>query len=255
LALDAYVGPLTRFYTGKWTSITTQFLEGFDPDCLILDGGIERFDDFQIKTPEGQVQRADIKSNRKCLSPSATAGQKVEEWRQSLSQSLATRLHKPLDWPEDSSGVYSTDRPGWDAYGALMLWAAHEEHPELERPDTLPEDWFADPAYESSRAENAMTRYPTLLLCTLWLPGDYSFTFRGKAPSEKDVTIGFSTTLIKELFELNARTWGADDISSWFSYAKKREDGLESCAKFAFAVLYALAKVAEEDHQPMVLDW
>jgi hypothetical protein len=187
LALDVYVGPLIRFYTGRWKSIVSQYKDGFDPNCLVLDGGLDRFADFQVKAPDGQVRTGEIKSNRKYLSPSA-AGQKIEKWRQSLNETLAARLQKPLDWPEDNDGVYLTDKPGWDAYGALMLWAAHEEHPEFKRPDILPEDWFDDTAYQSSLAEDALTRYPTLLLCDFWLPGEYSFTAKGRVPNEKEST-------------------------------------------------------------------
>ena len=255
MALDIYVGPLTRFYTGRWKSIITQYREGFDPNCLVLDGGLDRLADLQVETPEGHVQIMETKVNRKYLSPLADAGQKIENWRQSLNEALAARLKEPLDWPEDNDGDYFTDKPGWEAYGALMLWAAHEEHPEFETPEILPEDWVADPAHELSLPEDSLTRYPTLLRCDFWLPGEYSFTSQGKAPNETDVTFGFSAALRDELVELNARTWCADEISGWLAYGKKREDGLEDCAKFAFAVFYALAGIANKYNQPMVLDW
>ena len=246
MALDVYVGPLTRFYTGRWKSIIAQSTDGFDPSCIALDGGLDRWADFQFNTPEGKLQTVEVKCNRKYLGSSVDADQKIKEWRQSLSQTFASRLREPLDWTEDNDGVYFTDKPGWDAYGALMLWAAYEGHPEFDR---LPEDWDSDPVYTSS------TRYPALLRCDFWLPGEYSFVSKGKAPNENDVTFGFSASLLDELRELNARTWGAERISDWFTYGKKREDGLEDCAQFAFAVLYALAATAQEYSQPMVLDW
>ncbi len=255
MALDVYVGSLTRYYTGRWKSIIAQYAEGEDPDCVLLEGGVERMADSGVKTAEGQVQRIEIKTQRKRLHPEAAARQEIENWRRSLNEALGARLQAPLDWPEDEDGTYFTDKPGWDAYRALKIWAAYEEHPEFEAPAMVPEKWTSDPAYELSSAEQAPTRYPTLLRSAFWLPGEHSFTAQGKTPNGVDVTFGFTAALLQELRELNARTWDAEDISGWFAYGKKREDGFESCAKFGLAVLYALGSVAKEDNLPMILDW
>ncbi len=256
MALDVYVGPLIRFYTGSWRSIIGQSIDGFDPACGVLDGEIERNADMQVNTPEG-VRTIEVKSNRKYIQPFATAGQKIEKWRQALNQTLAVHPEKPLDWDESDNGVYFTDKPGWDAYGALQLWAAHEEHPEFEAPAMVPEDIDADPAFQVSSDEHVETRYPTLLRSDFWLPAEYSFISKGRAPNENDVTFGFSTALVKELGELNARTWSADEatVSDWFVRATNKEDAFENCAKFGFAVFYALARKAVKHHLPMVLDW
>lgn len=255
MALDVYVGPLTRFYTGSWWSIIVQFTDGLDPACGVLGGEIERNADMQVNTPEG-LKTIEVKSNRKYILPLTTAAQEIERWRQALNQTLAVHPEKPLDWPESNDGVYFTDKPGWTAYGALQLWAAHEEHPEFEAPATVPENIAADPAFELSSDEHIATRYPNLLRSDFWLPGEYSFTSRGRAPNGNDVTFGFSTALVKELDELNARTWSADvaTVSEWFLQATKKEDAFENCARFGFAVFYALAWMAVEHHLPMVLD-
>jgi hypothetical protein len=212
MALDIYVGPLTRFYTGSWCSIIVQFTEGLDPACGALDGEIERNADVQVDTPEG-LKTIEVKSNRKYIQPFATAGEEIERWRQALNQTLPVHPGRPLDWPESNNGVYFTDKPGWTAYAALQLWAAHEEHPEFEAPATGLESIATDPAFELSSDEHAVTRYPNLLRSNFWLPGEYSFTSRGQAPTRNDVTFGFSTALVKELDELNARTWRADEAT------------------------------------------
>ena len=255
MALDIYVGPLTRLYTGNWSSIIVQFTEGLDPACGFPDGEIERNADMQVNTPEG-LKTIEVKSNRKYIQPFNTAGEEIETWRKALNQTLAVHPGRPLDWPESNNGVYFTDKPGWAAYAALQLWAAHEEHPEFEAPVTVLEDIGTDPAFELSSGEHAPTRYPNLLRSDFWLPGEYSFTSNGQAPNGKDVTFGFSAALVKELGELNARTWNADEatVSKWFLQATKKEDAFESCAKFGFAVFHALARKAVEHGLPMALD-
>jgi hypothetical protein len=50
------------------------------------------------------------------------------------TQGLRESLTKPLDWNESQEAPYFTDKPTWDCYADLMLWAAYNEQPQLSRP-------------------------------------------------------------------------------------------------------------------------
>src|SRR5882724_8801386 len=57
----------------------------------------------------------------------------VIEWRDRLSKSLSELLSTALDWNEEADAPYFTDKPAWDCYSDLVLWAAYSEHAELVR--------------------------------------------------------------------------------------------------------------------------
>jgi hypothetical protein len=71
----------------------------------------------------------------------------VIAWRDSFSASLAEHLTSPLVWDEQPDSLYFTDKPTWDCYGDLMLWAAYDEQRQLRLPSEHVEDWSSDSAY------------------------------------------------------------------------------------------------------------
>jgi hypothetical protein len=90
----------------------------------------------------------------------------VRRWRNRLRRELGI---SDLDWNEDPETEYMTDKPAWDCYGALVLWAAYDELPSAKRRDTA-EGWDKDPAYLTSRV-NPRSRYQHLIADTeIWLP-------------------------------------------------------------------------------------
>ena len=70
----------------------------------------------------------------------------VTHWRAAINNGLGDNIETPIDWDESRDAPYFTDRPGYDAYGALLVWAAHAE-----RGTTPPEayngEWYADEAF------------------------------------------------------------------------------------------------------------
>lgn len=112
MGLDVYVGPLTRYYLGEWETVVQH---------LGREQGLE----VSIERPlapkrtwfESVVDR--FRPNRR-----AAAIRAVRRWQQQLARQL--RLPN-IEWNDDPEGEYETDKPAWDSYGALMLWAAYEE--------------------------------------------------------------------------------------------------------------------------------
>ena len=86
---------------------------------------------FEVRPPDGEPQpRVDPTE----LEPLVGA------WRESLNASLANHISGPLEWREGMAPPYFTDKPAWDGYSALLIWAAHEEHPGSPLPDVAPDD-------------------------------------------------------------------------------------------------------------------
>ena len=126
MSLDVYVGPLARYYGGDWEN-------GAAPSSGQRPAGRERI------------------------------RQTVVTWRETLQAALGDTVPVPLDWDETDAAPYFVGRPGWDGFGALVLWAAYVEHPVLRAPAALPEEWDSDPALVRSNAQGFRSRYSHLV--------------------------------------------------------------------------------------------
>ena len=189
MALDVYVGSLARYYAGEWENIAEKAAR-------------ERGVQYQISRPGGSADR--LKDPQR-IPPAVLA------WRAALSDSLGSKIALPLDWDEALEVPYFTGRPGWDGFGSLVLWAAYAEHPALRRPATLPEEWDNDPALMRSNVAGFRSRYSHLVRnVELWLPSPFEFTFEGEDIDGRRVVVGSTTTLRRQLDDLNAATWKAD---------------------------------------------
>jgi hypothetical protein len=179
-------------------------------------------------------------------------------WRRKLGEALGDRVPAGLDWNESNAAPYFSDRPGWDAFGSLVLWAAYSEHPSLRCPADLPEEWDDDPALVRSNDNGFTSRYGHLVRnVELWLPGSFSVTFEAEDASGRKTVIGSAAMLGRQLGELNGATWKAADdaIAAWRRRPLDDNADLEQRAQFGFAVLSALARLANENKLPMKLDY
>ena len=236
MGLDVYVGGLSRYYMGDWETVIQQYARGAELPLTVIRAQ---------PSPEEASSYDEI--NRA-----------VQKWRESLT--LEVKRHAPvqLDWDESLEVPYFTDKPAWDGYGGLLLWAAHAEHPEFARPTALVEDWNADPAYQASVAEGFKSKYRQLLDGPeMWLPCDFDFTFEAETINGNDILFGSSVALLAQLKELNEATWKADPavLKEW------QEDGaingapFEVCARFGFSIFFDLAKRSVMCRLPMILDY
>jgi hypothetical protein len=236
MALDVYVGSLTRYYSGDWEDVTERAARGPGAPFRIALRGAAADDD---KTWD-RIQPA------------------IAAWRLALGQSLGPRLSSPLDWNEQPQAPYFSGRPGWDGFGSLVLWAAYAEHPALRRPPSLPEEWDNDPALVRSNAGGFRSRYSHLVRnVELWLPGPFEFTFEGEDVDGRRVVMGSTTVLRRQLEDLNGATWKAagDIVAGWGRGPLADNAPLEQSARYAFAVLLDLAQRAVEHGLPIKLDY
>jgi hypothetical protein len=111
----------------------------------------------------------------------------IETWRQSLSENLADHLAEPLMWDEGPDAPYFTDKPTWDCYSDLLLWAASEELPQLLCPAHHCDDWSSDPAYLLCVANGSAGRYQQLYDVAIWLPCGFGFVFKYQDTTGQDV--------------------------------------------------------------------
>lgn len=229
MALDVYVGSLTRYFAGDWENVAERAARG--------------------------GERQAISSRARESTPIQAA---VLSWREVLTASLGASMAAPLDWDETPEAPYFTGRPGWDGFGALVLWAAYAEHPTLRRPASLPEEWDDDPALVKCNAAGFRSRFSHLVRnVELWLPNPFEFTFEGEDVDRRRIVVGSAATLVRQLADLNDVTWKAADseVAGWERAPTPDEAPLESQARHAFAVLAGLTRQAVEHRLPMKLDF
>jgi hypothetical protein len=153
MALDLYTGCFSRYFAREWENVVQRHAR-------------EQGLNYQQISPHGPIQKADWDE----------VTQMTEEWRQAMNEGLGSNLEQPLTWREDRETPYFTDRPGYDSYGALMLWAAYMEG-DMTPPTAFVDPWYDDPVLQKySNAENAPSLGP-LMACSLWLPGDFHFSY------------------------------------------------------------------------------
>jgi hypothetical protein len=236
VGLDIYVGSFTRYYAGDWELVAARAARELGAKFQVVR---QHNPPDAIRDPE-EIRRI------------------VLEWRSGLAASLSSHLPEPLDWDESPTAPYFTDKPTWDGYIGLALWAAYEENPKLQIPVELPKDFDKDPAIQRSMTTGSKTAYPALLSnAQFWLPARFPFVFDASDASGKKVTMASSVSLAQELNELNRNTWKMNDeeIDRCAREGCPAGSPLEVAAKFGFALFQRDALVSVTHRLPMLLDW
>lgn len=105
MGLDIYAGTFTRYYAQNWKTITQQWAEenGYSFTRIIAN---------------------DEGSDEEKLSP-AEIQEDMENYRNQIISAI-TPEGQPLyaPWVEDNEKPYYTEKPDWDAFGALLIYAA-----------------------------------------------------------------------------------------------------------------------------------
>lgn len=236
MSLDVYVGSLTRYYLQEWeTSVQKAAREAGRP--------------VEVVRPEDPED---------AITDPTEIREAVTMWRDAMSEALGEHLSEPLDWDEAESSPYFTEQITWDAYASLLLWAAYAEHDDLQCPTDATDEWAEDEAYQRSADADFDTDYAALLRQTsIWLPTDFDFTFVSEDLSGEEAAFGSSVQLAGQLFDLNTKTWKADEstIAGWRKACPEDGASLETNAKYAFAVLLELAREATRNKLVMRLDF
>jgi hypothetical protein len=239
VGLDIYVGSLTRYCSQDWDTVVEQMSRRLGVPCLT-----DRPRQFEhIRTPQ-------------------EARNRVLLWRDRLNAALRDHLGRPLSWNESPDSPYFTNKPDWDGWCALLLWAAYVEHPRVTRPKHIPDRWADDPAYVSSHDPQGgfQTNFPNLLMdAELWLPAELNLLCETRSPATgRPIVIGSATRLQQELAEINIKSWRAParQLLAWSEEGPPRRGRpLEAWARFGFSVVSELCLRSNGNRLPMLLDY
>ena len=254
MGLDVYAGTLTRYYTGNWKTRAQQWAE---------ENGYE----FSKVTPEGEnVQEETV-----------TDPAKVEEvvcaWRDFVVSQLDEKRSGTFSlWEENNTKEYYTDKPDWEAYGALILYAASKVFDETLQKN-VKRNWdFGSHPLIKKALKDPEHKWSLFKGATLWIPENDPIVFIGPTPSEDNSTVSTTRALSEELSMINELVWNAseEDILSWrdtegYPETVDEDDiksvnenmflDTESLAKFAYSVMYRAVNYAMENNVPIVLDY
>lgn len=236
MALDIFVGSLARYHAGEWETVGERAAR-------------ERTRSNPLARPRGPSE---------LVGDPGRIAAAVMAWRSALAAQLGHRIDEPFDWEEALDTAWFTARPGWDGFGALMLWAAYAEHPGRRRPEMLPEQWDGDPVYLRANDEGFRSRYAQLVRpVELWLPVPFDFTFEEVTVDGRRTILGSLIALRRQLAELNEATWeaSAQTIAGWAREAPAADAPLEARARYAFAIVSDLVQWAVARRLPMKLDY
>ena len=177
----------------------------------------------------------------------------------------------------DNERPYYTDKPDWDAFGAMLLVAACRTYEEPV-PSTVEKDWiFGEHPLVARLASDEERVWSLFRGATWWLPLSDSFLFQGSLPTDDTAAIATLGGLRKELEKLNQLAWQADEdtILGWADTEGYPVDGTvdsdgqyskadipehtqydtQSLAKFAFSMFWRAMRFAEEQQVPILLDY
>jgi hypothetical protein len=239
MAFDLYVGPLTRYF------------------CHDFKCGAEVALGIPMKTitlgPDGPVLR------RAVTDPDQVRHIRkiVQVWRASVAQRLAPELSGRLDWDETRAAPYEVQQIGWHRWGALQLFAAYDERPDLLPCEIRfgPDEFMNDPALREGMADR-QSRYGHLHPPVgLWLPAAFRTPFDSADFVPGPLRVGSAHALLEALNRLNMRTWRVDPESAGTAVDQECSTEFERTALDGFLILHAIARFAVEHTQPIKLDY
>ena len=273
MGLDIYAGTLVRYYAQNWESVVQKWAKANGYQFTRVTSGGEAADK---ERPELEDVMA-----------------AVGEWQQAIGGFLTGSGLSFHPWAEDNTSPYYTDKPDWDAFGALLLFGACRYYGEP-LPPTVEKGWnfFLHPVVKRAIADPELN-WSLYSGAELWLPLEGCYSFSGVDPSHKQRTISTAESLLMELSQINTLSWNADEetILSWAdtegypvnpwqeadpgqigdgsngsrSNNSSNDSGIsnggaqtydtESLAKFALSILFRAGLFAAAHHVPVLMDY
>jgi hypothetical protein len=181
----------------------------------------------------------------------------VRDWQVRVSQRVGLAPFHDLRWNEPGETTCFVAELSWDAYGALLLLAAHAGLGES-LPEYMPADWATDAVLQEAAGRANDGIYSQVIKPNWWLPGQFESTITMAPPIGVDVvTIGSSFELVSELQQLNAATYGAtpEMLSRWRSLDPVRQTAsFQALAQHGLAAAFDMAAKARSAHLPLIAD-
>lgn len=235
MALDLYVGPLSRYHAGEWKNAGQQMAES---------QGLE----YHIITPSEEEDEEPVSIEE--------VVEAVEQWQGHLRQVLEKAGESGELWADTAEADYATDRPGWPGWIAAILKYAHLLHPQFPEPEQVPmaDSLESDPAYQE--ANKAPGLFQVLSLCELWLPGGFEFMFHGATVTGKPVLIS-SVELLNSALDEFCHLWGENraQLETTGTHQPADDGNFDGAALHGLAVFCRMASEARRLSLPMILDY
>jgi hypothetical protein len=231
MAFDVYVGGFARYFAREWENVAQRWAR-------------ENGTPYHIIGPNGPPEAANWNE----------VADAVTHWTAAINRGLGEHMPKPLHWDETSNAPYFTDRPGYDGYGALLVWAAHAE-----RGTTPPErydgEWYSDEAFVECSEPKKGQKYRPIICGSLWLPGEFEFSFDFEDLTGEKAHICSSTSLQQSLSDLNNNTFqmSDEDLAATLQTDPGENPNLQALARVGLALFLSLADKAVLHHLPIIL--
>ena len=231
MAFDIYVGGFARFFAREWENVVQKWAR-------------ESGTHYEMIGPDGPPQPANWDE----------VAEAVSHWKAAINNGLGSNISTPIDWDESSDAPYFTDRPGYDGYGALLVWAAHAERG-TKPPDSYSEEWYSDEAFLECSQPKRGQKYRPITCGSLWLPGEFEFSFDFKDLIGENVHICANSSLERSLRDLNRNTFGmsTDDLHDALKIDFGDNPSLEVLARFGLSLFQGLAEKSVEHHLPIIM--
>lgn len=259
MGLDIYAGTLTRYYAHNWKTVTQQWAEvnGFS---------------FSRITPQGERAEQEEKQDPQEIKKA------MENWQSQILAAVSPKEGPSYEpWTEDNETAYYTDKPDWDAFGALLLYTAARTYGEPLQ-ETVEKNWDFEnhPLIQRMGEDEERGVWSLFIGASWWLPIADGLAFNAPCPTDEEITFSTTGALKMELEQINSIGFQADEktILSWsrtegypadgeIQNGKLTKEGIkehtvyntESLAKFAFSILWQAVKFSIEKQVPILLDF
>ena len=253
MGLDIYAGTLTRYYAHNWKTMTQQWAEeyGIGYEKAMIGGPEPEYGDPR------EIQKG------------------MEHWRDWILTAITQPDREPYaPWTEDNESPYYTNKPDWDALGAMLLVAACRTYGE-EIPAMVTKGWkFMEHPVIRRMVEDPGQGWSLFHGTEWWLPVPETFLFQAPRPTGDQRGMATTGLLRWELEKLNALAWQAeeDTILTWsrtegypvdgrvgpegFTIGKEHSEyDTVSLAKFAFSLFWQAVQFSQEHGVPILLDY
>jgi hypothetical protein len=232
MALDVYVGPLSRYLAGDWQTIV-------DDEEIGEDSNLES--PTLSSRIAGSIQK--FASGRQC-----------SRIRADISRELKKAGLPPDLWPDEPSHPYQSDRLGWEGLSGIIGGYTYALSPHLPMPTEVPDisDLLADPALANLPEGTG----PNHLLSEMWIPGDFDASISLRFSAARTINVSSLGALSRELAAVGQALGFAPD--SWRGAVVDQPDDestLEEAAHYGFVLLSRLTTFGIQSHVPMLLDY
>lgn len=232
MAFDIYAGGFSRFYARQWDNEAQAHAKETGTHYQMIYAG-----DDPGPADWDEIQEA------------------VQDWRGAIINGLREHVPSDLMWSEEKSAPYFTDRPGWDAYSALIVMAACTACNEA-LPARLDEDALSSDLVMRTYDPQMRNAFRSITKTQIWLPGSFEFSFDFVDLGNEPVHVGSVKALNADLASICLKQGiTPQDLESALQEGYADDADLKTLATFGLAVFTHIASKAQQNQLPILLSF